>query len=93
VFLKLTVLSFRLQDLPLELRNEIYEYALESKVIFWYTCLNERQPGYCVPSLDFHPGMEHGNWAFLVLTRSQRISRRMMTSLKAMTIFWMKTGS
>jgi hypothetical protein len=89
VFLKLTILSFRLQDLPLELRNEIYEYALESKVIFWHTRLDDAEPAYYVPSLDFHPGMEHGNGAGWVLTRPQRTSRRMMTNLKAMTNFWM----
>jgi hypothetical protein len=66
--LKLTMLSFRLNDLPQELRNSICEYALEPRVIFRHTSLTDIRPTYHLPNLDHHPRTEHAKSASLMLT-------------------------
>jgi hypothetical protein len=52
------MLSFRVDDLPQEIRNLIYEYVLDPKVILRHIYLCDRIPVYHLPNLDPHPGMQ-----------------------------------
>jgi hypothetical protein len=45
--------SFRLRGLPQELRDRIFEYALEPRAIFWHVHYNRREPTFSLPNLSF----------------------------------------
>jgi hypothetical protein len=54
----LTASSFRLRDLPRELRDIIYELALEPRAIFRHAYRKDRDPTYSWPTIDHHSGMK-----------------------------------
>ena len=60
-FLKLTTCSFRLHDLPQELRDMIYDYSLEPRAIFRHTNREdqrEQNQGYDLPETNPSKGTQ-----------------------------------
>lgn len=49
--------SFRIFDLPQELRDMIYEYALDARITFRHSCLDYIGPAYSLPRLEYHEGI------------------------------------
>ncbi|KAF2676167.1 hypothetical protein K458DRAFT_192659 [Lentithecium fluviatile CBS 122367] len=46
--------TFRFMDLPKEIRDEIYELAIQPQARFWYTYLRNVDPEYYLPTMLSH---------------------------------------